>query len=351
VKRLRKILFPFSILYGEIVEIRNKAFEKGMLSSNSFLTPTIVVGNLNVGGTGKSPQIEYLIRLLKGYSLAVLSRGYKRKSKGFQLADKSSTVSQIGDEPLQFYRKFENIIVAVDTDRSNGIRQLEKLKKPLDIILLDDAFQHRKVKGGLNILLTSFGDLYADDFVLPTGNLREKRKGAERANIIIVTKCPDDLTKKRQSEIILKLNIEPRQSVYFSTIEYHHSVISSKNKISISELSAYKVLLVTGIANGDPLVNFLKEKNIDCKHLKFPDHHDFTELDKEKIMDTFDHIDSVKKILLTTEKDYVRSFSNHNKEFYYVPIQTKILEKEEEFNKQVLNYVRLNTVNRCVIKK
>ncbi len=157
-KRLRKILFPFSILYGEIVEIRNKAFEKGMLSSNSFLTPTIVVGNLNVGGTGKSPQIEYLIRLLKGYSLAVLSRGYKRKSKGFQLADKSSTVSQIGDEPLQFYRKFENIIVAVDTDRSNGIRQLEKLKKPPDIILLDDAFQHRKVKGGLNILLTSFGD-------------------------------------------------------------------------------------------------------------------------------------------------------------------------------------------------
>lgn len=339
-KRLRKILFPFSILYGEIVEIRNKAFEKGILSSNSFLTPTIVVGNLNVGGTGKSPQIEYLIRLLKGYSLAVLSRGYKRKSKGFQLADKSSTVSQIGDEPLQFYRKFKNIIVAVDTDRSNGIRQLEKLNKPPDIILLDDAFQHRKVKGGLNILLTSFGDLYADDFVLPTGNLREKRKGAERANIIIVTKCPDDLTKNKQSEIILKLNIQPRQSVYFSTIEYHYSVMSSKNEISISELNTYKVLLVTGIANGDPLVNFLKEKNIDCKRLKFPDHHDFTELDKEKIMDTFDHIDSVKKILLTTEKDYVRSFSNHFNEFYYIPIQTKILEKEEEFNKQVLNYVR-----------
>lgn len=339
--KLRKILFPFSLLYGEVVALRNRAFDNGILASTTFSIPTIVVGNLNVGGTGKSPQIEYLIRLLnQDYKIAVLSRGYKRKLKGFQLSNVNSTAEEIGDEPLQFYRKFKNIIVAVDTDRSNGIFQLKKLKSSPDIILLDDAFQHRKVQGGLNVLLTAYGDLYVDDMILPAGNLREKRKGAKRAKIIIVTKCPGNLSKNERNSIIQKLKPELYQTIYFSKIEYNDSVISLNDKIDVSELNKYKILLVTGIANCDSLIQFLESKSIEFEHLKFPDHHNFTKLEKEKIIHNFDAMISDKKIILTTEKDYVRSFSNEKTQFYYLPIQTKFIDNEDDFNKQVLNYVR-----------
>lgn len=317
------------------------AYDRGIFASKSFDFPTIVVGNLNVGGTGKSPHIEYLIRLLsKKYKIAVLSRGYKRKSKGFQLADENSTVAHLGDEPLQFYKKFKDIFVAVDTDRVNGILTLRKLGKPPEIILLDDAFQHRKVKPGLSVLLTSFGDLYIDDLVLPAGNLRENRKGAARANIIIVTKCESNISREDRIKIAKMLKPAKQQLVFFSTIEYCDSIVGPGMEISVSNLNEYKVLLVTGIANSKPLEQYLEGLKIDFVHLKYRDHHSFSKMDREKINRNFENIKENKKIILTTEKDYVRSFSKSNEDVYYLPIRTKIIDNEENFNEEVLNYVR-----------
>jgi len=333
-------------LYGEIVGIRNKAFDKGILNTTSFAIPTIVVGNLNVGGTGKSPQIEYLIRLLKGtYKTAVLSRGYKRKTKDFQIADRNSTAAQIGDEPLQFYKKFDDIIVAVDSNRVNGINQLSLLNPKPDVVLLDDAFQHRQVQPGFVILLTSFGSLYIDDILLPAGNLREKKEGAKRAQIIIVTKCPFELSEMEQFEISKKLKPELNQTVFFTKIKYDSVVVNGKEKIGIFDLQKFKVLLVTGIANPKPLVNFLKDKEIDFSHMKFPDHHDFSQNDLKKIEENFIALKSDKIIILTTEKDFVRNFSVEDKNVYYLPIQTEFLDNEKDFNKIILNYVQRNTGN------
>jgi tetraacyldisaccharide 4'-kinase len=196
---LRKIVYPFAVLYGIITSIRNFLYDKNFLKSTKFKTPTLVVGNLSVGGTGKTPQIEYLIRLLQNdYKIAVLSRGYKRKSTGFIIADENASVELIGDEPFQYFKKFKNILICVDTDRTNAIQQLEKLENPPDIILLDDAFQHRKVDGGFNILLTDFNNLYVNDSMLPTGYLRENKSGAKRAQLIIVTKCPKTLSEPQK---------------------------------------------------------------------------------------------------------------------------------------------------------
>ena len=340
----RKILFPFSLIYCAVVSIRNVAFDLGILTSKSFDFPTIVVGNLNVGGTGKSPHIEYLVRLLKGkYKVAVLSRGYKRKSKGFQLANENSTVSQLGDEPLQFYRKFKDLLVAVDTDRVNGIISLRQLNSPPQIILLDDAFQHRKVKAGLSILLTSYDDLYVDDLVLPSGNLRENKRGVRRADIIIVTKCPSSISKADRLKISKKLKLQQRQSIFYSTILYGKSLIGGKGNISVSELNEFKVLLISGIANSKPLEQYLEEMNVNFNHLKYQDHYNFSKSDKEKINRKFENIKEHKKLILTTEKDYVRAFSSENENIYYLPILSKIIDKEEDFNDEILNYVRKNS--------
>jgi tetraacyldisaccharide 4'-kinase len=341
---LRKILYPFSLLYGEIISLRNKAFELGIINSTDFTIPIIVVGNLNVGGTGKSPQIEYLVRLLHDqYKVAVLSRGYKRKSKGFQLANQNSTVNQIGDEPMQFYTKFSNILVAVDEDRVNGIKNLLKIETPPQIILLDDAFQHRKVKAGFSILLTSYNKLYVDDTMLPTGNLREKKSGAKRAEIIVVSKCAENMSEKKKLHILQKLSPENRQTVFFSSIVYHDAVISKNNEVPISKLHEFDVLLVTGIANAQPLVKFLEGNNIKFHYLKYDDHYNFSAKEKGRIFDKFEKIESNNKIILTTEKDYIRAFSKDNKNIYYLPIQTKILDRENDFNKLILNYVQQNS--------
>jgi len=347
VNTLRKILYPFSFLYGGIITARNKAFDKGIITSIKFDIPTIVVGNLNVGGTGKSPQIEYLVRLLQQkYKIAILSRGYKRKSKGFQLANKNATAQQIGDEPMQFYKKFQDILVVVDGDRVNGINQLKNTKPIPDVILLDDAFQHRKVNAGLNILLTAYDDLYVNDVMLPTGNLREKKEGAKRAQVIIVSKCPKKLDKKQQNKIVEKLNIVPSQFVFFSTIGYNNVVLNQENKkIEISKLEEYKVLLVTGIANANPLLKHLTSKNVEYQHITYADHYNFTETDKKEILDIFENIKADKKIILTTEKDYVRAFSHLSNPIYYLPIQTEFLDNEEDFNKLILDYVQQNTRN------
>ena len=324
--------------------MRNLAYDMGFFKVTSFNIPTIVVGNLNVGGTGKSPHIEYLVRLLKNsYRVAVLSRGYKRKSKGFQLADNHATSFVLGDEPMQFSKKFEDVLVAVDNDRVNGIETLLKMENSPEIVLLDDAFQHRKVRAGFYILLTSFGDLYSNDYVLPTGNLRENKKGAKRATIIVVTNCPQDLSTKNQQEICIKLKPLRNQKVYFSSVVYSKILSGNGGKLEVSELVDYKVLLVTGIANSGPLEKYLSELEIDFDHMKFPDHYDFNRSDKKKINERFRRITQDKKIILTTEKDYVRTFSEEKNNIYYLSIEVKIIDNEEGFNQEILKYVRKNS--------
>jgi tetraacyldisaccharide 4'-kinase len=346
--KLRKILKPISLLYGEVVKVRNKMYDNGMLDSIKFETPTIVVGNLSVGGTGKSPMIEYLIRLLKDdYKVAVLSRGYKRTSKGFQLATNRSTVAEIGDEPMQFYKKFDDVIVAVDAKRVNGIQQLKALENPPDVILLDDAFQHRKVQGGFNILLTPHYNLYIDDSMLPSGDLRENIKGAKRADVILVTKCPDDIDENEQFEITKKLNIELTQTAFFTKIGYDEFVYSKADKIKLTDLKNYEIILVTGIAKTSPLTSFLNTKQLKFKHLEYKDHHNFTERDLEKIHQKYTKIVDKKKLILTTEKDYVRTFEVAKEKVYYLPIKTEFLSaiEADSFKNKIKRYVEQSTRN------
>tara|TARA_R110000868_G_scaffold47390_2_gene155516 strand:+ start:1068 stop:2093 length:1026 start_codon:yes stop_codon:yes gene_type:complete len=337
---LRKILFPFAILYGLITSIRNFLYDKGVLKSYSFDLATIVVGNLSVGGTGKTPQIEYLIRLLSdSYKVATLSRGYKRKSKGFILADTSSNAEILGDEPFQYYQKFKNIFVAVDANRKNGIEQLLLQKQKSEVILLDDAYQHRKVKAGFYILLTSYGELYSDDFMLPTGNLRESRSGAKRANVVIVTKCPVHLSLDEQQTISTKLKLEPNQELYFTGVEYDSYIYSKNKKIAVSEIKEFDTLLLAGIAKPKPFFNYLRAENTVC--LTFPDHHHFTSKDILEIKNL-----SLNKIIITTEKDYVRlKESIPENELFYLPIKSKFLGESEAFKKTILNYVGTSSRN------
>ena len=337
---LRKILFPLALLYKGITSFRNFLYDKGIFKSYSFEVPVIGVGNLSVGGTGKTPQIEYLIRLLSGkYNIATLSRGYKRQSKGFILADANVNATIIGDEPFQFYSKFPNIQVAVDADRKNGIEQLLSQTSKPEVILLDDAFQHRKVKAGFYVLLTSYNDLYSDDFQLPTGNLRESRSGAKRANIIIVTKCPSDLSNVSRTEITKKLTIESNQQLFFTTIAYDNFVYSENEKRSVSEIQNVDKLLLAGIAKPQSFFRHLHTNNEIC--LTFPDHHHFTEKDILEIRNKANN-----KIIITTEKDFVRLKGRIPKEqLFYLPIQSKFLFEGENFDKTILNYVESGSRN------
>ena len=335
---LRKLLYPFSILYGEVTSGRNVLYNKKILKSSTFEIPTIVVGNLSVGGTGKTPQIEYLARLLQSrYKTAILSRGYKRSTKGFVLANENSTVEEIGDEPLQYFKKFKDVLVAVDAERVHGIQQLVKHDAKPEIILLDDAFQHRKVDAGLNILLTPYDDLYVDDVMLPTGNLREKVSGAQRAQIIVVTKCPDKISEENQFEISKKLKVELEQTLFFSKINYASHTKGSK-RISLDDLQNYKVLLITGIAKTKPLEDYLSKHQIDFKHIKFKDHHAFTSGDYANIRSNFENLNGENKMILTTEKDYVRGL-DQLKDVSYLPIETKFIDHQKDFDELILTYI------------
>ena len=331
---LRKILFPLAVLYGIITSIRNFLFDKGILKSTSFDIPIIAVGNLSVGGTGKTPQIEYLIRLLSNkYQVATLSRGYKRQSEGFVLADENANAVILGDEPFQFFQKFKNIQVAVDANRTNGIQQLLSQSKKPEIILLDDAFQHRKVKAGFYILLTSYGDLYADDWMLPTGNLRESRSGAKRANIVIVTKCPANLERLEQENIRRKLKLEASQELYFTYIDYDDCIYSQTGKIAVEGIKNEQKLLLAGIAKPAPFFKFLKSNNDEC--LTFPDHHHFTETDITTIANK-----AKEHKIITTEKDYVRlKDTNIAPQLYYLPIRSSFINYQNNFDTTILNYV------------
>jgi tetraacyldisaccharide 4'-kinase len=335
---LRYLLFPFSILYGWITSIRNFLFDKGILKFYSFDIPIIAVGNLSVGGTGKTPQIEYLIRLLlPNYKIATLSRGYKRKSEGFVLANSNSNAEILGDEPFQIHQKFPNIQVAVDAVRKNGIEQLLKLEDKPEVILLDDAFQHRKVKAGFYILLSSFDDLYFNDFMLPTGNLRESRRGAKRANVIIITKCPKDLSELAQQNIIKKIGLNV--PIFFSFIDYDSEVYNEFESKKVEEIIDVDKLLLAGIAKPEPFFEYLQaEKNV---KLVYPDHHHFSEKDIVEIKNKANN-----KLIITTEKDYVRLKNQNFKSLFYLPIKSSFISKGDNFNQTILNYVGTSTRNR-----
>lgn len=308
---LRKIAFPISLVYALVVYLRNFLYDVGILTSRSCATPTICVGNLSVGGTGKTPMTEYLIRVLEGHRTAVLSRGYKRKSKGFLLAMPHSTVLELGDEPYQLYRKFPEVAVAVDADRRNGIGQLEEFIKP-EVIVLDDAFQHRRVKPSFSILLTAYGNLYVDDWYLPTGDLRDGKKEATRADLIVVTKCPDTLSDAEREHIKKKLRPKIHQKVLFASLRYREKVFDGKGKnMELLDLKQRQVALVTGIAVPKPLVDHLASLGIPFEHFAFGDHHHFSE---KEIRQFKDH-----EIVLTTEKDFVR-LEGRLENLYYVQV-------------------------------
>lgn len=331
---LRKILFPFAILYGFITSFRNFLFDKGVLKSYSFDLPIIAVGNLSVGGTGKTPQIEYLIRLLSGkYKVATLSRGYKRKSEGFVLADESANTTTLGDEPFQFYQKFPEVQVAVDANRKNGIEQLLNQNTKPEIILLDDAFQHRKVKAGFYVLLTAYNDLYADDYILPTGNLRESRSGAKRADVIIVTKCPSNLSLDEQNSIKRKLRLAQNQELYFTYIDYETAIFSEEKQLQVSDIKVSDKLLLAGIAKPEPFFKYLKKENDEV--LTFPDHHHFSEKDITDIKNKAQN-----KIIITTEKDYVRLKGQLPKEqLFYLPIKSSFVSNRKSFDDSIFRFL------------
>lgn len=311
---MRFLLLPFAILYGLGVRLRHFLYDRGWLSSKRYPFPILCVGNLAVGGTGKTPMVEYLVRLLGQEQVAVLSRGYRRKTKGFFLADDSATAMTLGDEPYQYHRKFPRATVAVCESRQEGIERL--LENPhFKYIILDDAFQHRKVQAGTNLLLTSYDKLYTQDFLLPVGSLRDIRGRARKAQIIIVTKCPE-LTQAEQEKIIQQLKPLPSQKVYFTTIAYSDRVYSHEDSQALKDFIATPFTLVTGIANPTPLVDFLEKQGASFEHLAYSDHHHFSNRELEFLRQ--------KERILTTEKDYVR-LEGALPTLYYLPIETQFL--------------------------
>lgn len=327
----RKLLFPFAILYGFITSLRNFLYDKGIFKSYSFDVPVIVVGNLSVGGTGKTPQIEYLIRLLSpNYKIATLSRGYKRKSEGFVLADANANAETLGDEPFQYFAKFPNIQVAVDADRKNGIEQLIKQTKA-EVILLDDAFQHRRVKAGFYILLTAYDDLFCDDFMLPTGNLRESRSGAKRADVIIVTKCPPVIPEEGQARIKKAIGLD--KPIFFSCVDYDDKVYNETGILDVNEIKSQPKVLLAGIAKPKPFFDFLNSGNDGI--MEFPDHHHFSESEILSIKNKAN-----KKIIITTEKDFVRLNGKISREqLFYLPIKSMFVSGAQQFDESIRAFI------------
>ena len=318
-KSFRILLFPFSLLYGLIVIIRNYLFDKQFLKSTSFNLPIINVGNLSVGGTGKSPMVEYLVSMLKEkYKVATLSRGYKRKTIGYALATAETTALEIGDEPMQFHTKFSDVAVAVGEERIVVIPQLLHDRPDTEVIILDDAFQHRSIIPGYNILLTAHDDLFTRDFFLPTGDLRDQRRSYKRANMVVVTKCPPTMTTDEQQTIIKEIKPLTNQKVLFTTIEYgtpYHIITHNLKYIT----SQQELLLVCGIANPAPLKNYLMQYSKTYVQQSYTDHHIFTIDDLKNIQLKFEEITASEKMIITTEKDATRLLK-FKEELLFMPV-------------------------------
>ncbi len=361
--KINKWLLPLSYLYGCGVKLRNMLFEVGILKSRSFDVPVISVGNITTGGTGKTPHVEYLANLLKdSFRVAVLSRGYKRESKGFIKATSTTLMSEIGDEPYQMKQKFNNVIVAVDKNRCHGIEQLTDSDKKIDVIILDDAFQHRYVKPGINILLVDYHRLIIYDTLLPAGRLREPLNGKDRADIVIVTKCPKDLKPMEYRVITKAMALYPYQQLFFTTLEYGKlkKLFSDKNSakaLDITELKQTHTLLLTGIASPEQLMHDLTPHIKHLKPLSFSDHHKFKPKDVKVINETFANMESP-KCIITTEKDATRlqnleGLSNEVRQHLYVlPVHIQFMQDQEEtFNKHIIGYVRKNSRNSILAKE
>ena len=355
-------LIPLSWLYGIGVGFRNQLFNIGLLKQHDYDIPIISVGNITVGGAGKTPHVEYLIRLLKDkVKVAVLSRGYKRKTHGYVLANDSSTVTDIGDEPYQMKQKYQDVHIAVDKKRVDGIAHItdDAETNDTDVILLDDAFQHRYVKPGINILLVDYHRLIIYDKLLPAGRLREPQSGKNRADIVIITKCPKDLKPMEFRVLTKAMNLYPYQSLYFTTIEYKSlTPLFAKEKSAIEKeaLEDKHVMLITGIASPKQIIIDLKPHVKEMTTLAFSDHHQFKSKDIMKINETFNAIKG-EKIIVTTEKDATRleqleGLSEEVKQNLYVlPIKVKfMINQEEEFNDKIIDYVRKNSRNSILVK-
>ena len=381
----RFLLFPFSGLYGIAVWIRNMLFNAEILPSKSYDMPVISVGNITVGGTGKTPHTEYLIRALsKEYQVAVLSRGYKRKSKGYVLADSTSGLADLGDEPLQMKRKFPNLIVAVDENRRRGIEELmsPKMQPFIDVILLDDAYQHRYVNPSISILLIDYNRLIREDYLLPVGNLREPAGQMKRAQIVIVSKCPTDLTPMDVRILGTKIDVLPYQSLYFTTMNYgpiekltptaempvavesndafiETEAIATELPI-IGKLQSFEqikeqripVLLLTGIATPMSMESHVRLFAPEVKAMNFPDHHEFNKRDARKISQEYEKIKVAGGIILTTEKDATRIRNNPFMQtlapnMYYPTLEIHFLDGQgRTFEQKITDYVRINKRNR-----
>jgi len=352
-----------SIFYGMVAGLRNELFNLKLLPICEFDFPVISIGNITVGGTGKTPHTEYIAELLQSkFKVAVLSRGYKRKTRGFHIVEPTSKVHEVGDEPLQIKLKFKDLIVAVDSNRVRGIQQLRTLQNKPGVILLDDAFQHQYVTPGINILLTDYNCLITKDYILPYGRLRESASNKYRANIIIVTKCPADLKPIDERIIAKDLEIRPYQNLYFSRIIYGSLIPAFPSDVvsqSVELAGGVTVILITGIANPAPFREYLKHKSFEIHELNFPDHHQFTPRDISRITDKYSEIHSKGiKIFITTEKDMLRFHDLESvpelirQNMYYIPIKISFLNNfGQEFDRKILNYVKENKSNFDIYSK
>ena len=354
-------LLPFSWIYGSIVRFRNWLFDMGLKKSKSFSIPIISVGNITVGGSGKTPHVEYLIRLLHDKAkIAVLSRGYKRKSHGYVLAEESTTMPEIGDEPFQMHQKFSDIYVAVDAKRARGIENLQndEATKDVDVVLLDDAFQHQYVKPGINILLVDYHRLIIYDKMLPAGRLREPLSGKNRADIVIITKCPKDLKPMEFRVLTKAMDLYPFQKLYFTSIDYDTPKgVFEEKQIELDKLQDYHVLLLTGIASPKQMEHDLKPMTKDITNLSFGDHHSFKGKDIDRINDAFESMPEP-RIIITTEKDAVRLreteglYEKVKSNMYELPIKVSfMLDQQDNFNEKIISYVRKNSRNSILAKR
>jgi tetraacyldisaccharide 4'-kinase len=342
------ILLPFSLVYVLIIIIRNYFYDNKMIHATKFTFPIICVGNLSTGGTGKTPHTNYLINLLKKeYDLAVLSRGYNRKTSGYIELQTSSLAIEVGDEPLFYKWKHPDVKVSVCEDRVSGISQMAMNEDKEFVYLLDDAFQHRAIKAGLNIILTEYNKRYTQDFILPSGNLREPKSSAKRADIIVVSKCPPLLSEEEKRKIRLEINSEKYQFVVFSSIKYQQIYPTLFND-PIIDKEQVDVLLVSGIANPKPLENYLKSMFQNIYTRKYSDHYNYKKEDIESIIRTFKNLDSTNKVLITTEKDATRLFAfkelfiAENINIYCIPIEVKFDGKEKMiFDKAIKHYLSI----------
>lgn len=351
---IRYIILPLAAPYMITVWARNKLYDIGRFRSSRFDIPVIGIGNLSTGGTGKSPMVEYVTQLIcKTTKTAIISRGYRRQTNGYFEVKKDTHVIESGDEPLQFKRKFgDDVIVAVDEKRVHGITSLLFHHPETDAIILDDVYQHRAIKPGLMIMLTTFASPFYKDKVIPLGNLRERRRGYQRADIIVVTKCPPSTDEKKMEEIRRQIEPKPHQEVFFSTIDYGDikQVYTQEQPSSLPK----RLVLVTGIANPDPMLNYLKEKEIEVNHMKYPDHYRYRESDIKKIVAEFDNLATTDKAILTTEKDAMRLLEAKGSSLieslpiYYQEIKTSFVKDGERFDQKILDYVAENKGNHRV---